>query len=201
MQSKLQELTEKIYQEGLEKGIAEAKAIVEKARNESASILKSANADAEKIIADANKKASEIKTNTESEIKLSSKQAINALKQQITDSINSVVVKQAVEKSFDKDFTKNIVETTLKNWSTKQSSELSVILPASDEKELSDYFKKSVKELLDNGLELKFDSSVKAGFQVAPKDGSYKVSFTDKDFENFFKQYLRPKLIEILFKD
>lgn len=201
MQSKLQELTEKIYQEGLEKGNTEAKSIIEKAKNESVNILSAAKADAEKIIAEANKKAAEIKSNTESEIKLSSKQAINALKQQIIDSINSSVVKQAIDKSFDKDFTKKIVETTLKNWSTEKSSEMSVILPASEEKELSEYFKKSVKELLDNGLELKFDQSVKSGFQISPKDGSYKVSFTDKDFENFFKQYLRPKLIEILFKD
>lgn len=201
MQSKLQELTEKIYQEGLEKGNAEAKAIIEKARSESAAIINSAKTEAEKIIADANKKATEIKTNTDSEIKLSSKQAINALKQQIIDTVNSKIAGQSVQAAFDKDFTKKIVETTLKNWSSKQSSDLNVILPAADEKELSDYFKKSVKELLDKGLELKFDSAVKAGFQIAPKDGSYKISFTDNDFENFFKQYLRPKLIEILFKD
>ncbi|MBN2484454.1 MAG: hypothetical protein JXB34_00635 [Bacteroidales bacterium] len=201
MQSKLQELTEKIYQEGLEKGNAEAKAIVDKAKNESVSIINEAKTEAEKIIADARKKAAEIQKNTKSEIKLSSKQALNALKQQITDSINSTVVTKATEKSFDTDFIKRIIETTLKNWSSKQTSELKVILPPADEKELSDYFSKSVKELLNSGLEIQTDPSVKAGFQIAPKDGSYKVSFTDKDFENFFKQYLRPKLIEILFKD
>jgi len=37
------------------------------------------------------------------------------------------------------------------------------------------------------------------GFQIGPKDGSYKVSFTDEDFKNFFKDYLRPGLIELLF--
>jgi V/A-type H+/Na+-transporting ATPase subunit E len=201
MQSKLQELTEKIYQEGLEKGNAEAKAIIDKAKSESLAILNSAKSEAEKIISDANKKAAEIKTNTGSEIKLSSKQAINALKQQITDTINSSVVGKVVEKSFDKDFTKQIIETTLKNWSSKQSSDLKIILPASDEKELTDYFKKSVKDLLDKGLEINFETAIKAGFQISPKDGSYKISFTDKDFENFFKQYLRPRLIELLFKD
>ena len=201
MQSKLQELTEKIYQEGLEKGNTEAQAIIEKATDESKSIVDSAKAEAEKIIAEAQKKANELKSNTESEIKLSSKQALNALKQQIVDLINDSVVSDAVDKSFDKDFTKKIVETTLKNWSTSQSTSLEVLLPSKDEKELSDYFKKSIKELLDKGLSLQFDTAIKAGFQISPKDGSYKVSFTEKDFENFFKQYLRPKLIEILFKD
>ena len=57
------------------------------------------------------------------------------------------------------------------------------------------------KELIDKGLEIKFDQSVNSGFQVSPKDGSYKVSFTEDDFTNFFKQYLRPKLAEILFSE
>lgn len=199
MQSKLQELTEKIYQEGLEKGNTEAKAIVEKAQEEAKSIVESAKKEAEKILADAQKKAEETKANSDTEIKLSSKQAINALKQQIVDIINNKVVGETVAQTFDKDFTKNIVEITLKNWASEQSSDLIVLLPADKEKELNDYFKKSVKNVLDKGLEIKFDSSIKAGFQISPKDGSYKVSFTDEDFAGFFRQYLRPKLVDQLF--
>lgn len=201
MQSKLQELTEKIYQEGLEKGNEEAKVIVQNAKTEAKSILETAKAEAEKIISNASKKAEEIKVNTESEIKLSSKQAINSLKQQITDIVNNTVVKEAIDKKFDADFIKKIVEVTLLNWSKSQASDMVVLIPKESEKELDEYLKKSVKDLIDKGLEVKSDSKVKAGFKITPKDGSYKLSFTEEDFENFFKQYLRPKLIEILFQD
>lgn len=201
MQNKLQELTEKIYQEGLEKGNAEAKTIVDNAKEEAKSIVDSAKKEAQKIIDEAQKKAIETKANTETEIKLSSKQAINALKQQITDVINSEVVSEVISKTFDKDFTKKIIEITLQNWASTQSSDLNIILPKESEKELSDYFKKSVKDLLDNGLEIKSDDTVKTGFQITPKDGSYKVSFTEEDFAGFFKQYLRPRLVEQLFQD
>ena len=78
MQSKLQELTEKIFQEGVEKGNAEAQQIVENAKAEANSIIEKAKKDAAEILEDAKKKATETKTNTESEIKLSGKQAINA---------------------------------------------------------------------------------------------------------------------------
>jgi V/A-type H+-transporting ATPase subunit E len=200
MQSKLQELTEKIYQEGLEKGNEEAKSIVDAAKNEASDIVNEAKKQAEKIIAAANKTAEETKKNTESEIKLSSKQAVNALKQEITDAINNQVIENATGKAFDAEFTKRIVESTLKNWSASQTSDLTVLLPEKDEKDLSAYFNKSVKDLLDKGLEIKFDESINAGFQIAPKDGSYKVSFTEEDFSNFFKQYLRPKLINLLFE-
>jgi V/A-type H+-transporting ATPase subunit E len=199
MQSKLQELTEKIYQEGLEKGNEEAKSIVSAAQKEAADIVLAAKKEAEKIVSDAQKSAEETKKNTESEIKLSSKQAVNALKQQITDVINSEVVGSATGNSFDSEFTKKIVETTLKSWAVEQTGDLSILISKDLEKDLATNFKKSVKDLLDKGLEINFESGLKGGFQIAPKDGSYKVSFTEDDFNNFFKQYLRPKLIQILF--
>lgn len=199
MQSKLQELTEKIYHEGIEKGNEDAKSIVDTARKEALAIVDDAKKEAEQIVNSAQKSATETKKNTESEIKLSSKQAVNALKQQITDVLNSKVIGSATGKAFDAEFTKKIVDTTLKNWAKNQTSDLSVLISKEQEKELSAHFNKSLKDLLDKGLEIKFDTSVKAGFQIAPKDGSYKVSFTEEDFYNFFRQYLRPKLVELLF--
>ncbi len=204
MENKLQELTEKIYKEGISKGNEEAENIIKNAKSEATNIISNAKKEADKIIADARKKSSELQKNTESELKLSSKQAINALKQKTTDLINGTIVKNTVDKAFnDKEFIKGIILTVIKNWTsgTAESADLSVLLPTKDEKELKDYFAKSAKNLMDKGLEIKFDDTLKSGFQISPKDGSYKVSFTDKDFENFFIQYLRPRLIELLFAE
>ncbi len=204
MQNKLQELTEKIYKEGISKGNEEAENIIKNAKSEADNIVSKAKKDAEKIIADANKKSSELQKNTESELKLSSKQAINALKQKIIDLINGEIVKNSVGKTFsDKEFIKETILTVVKNWASAsgEAADLNVLISAKDEKELKDYFTKSAKNLIDKGLEIKFDETIKSGFQISPKDGSYKISFTDKDFENFFIQYLRPRLIELLFAE
>ncbi len=200
MQSKLQELTDKIYLEGLEKGNQEAKSIVEDAKKEASEIISAAKKEAAEILSKAEKKSSELTKNTASEIQLSSKQALNALKQQITDVVNSKILDKATGNAFDTKFTQQIIETSLKSWGKEQTSDLSVLLPKKDEKLLISNLSKSVKNLLDNGLELKGDSNIQSGFQIAPKDGSYKVSFTEEDFNNFLKQYLRPKLIELLFE-
>ncbi|MBN2524452.1 MAG: hypothetical protein JXB24_14355 [Bacteroidales bacterium] len=201
MQSKLQELTEKIFQEGVEKGNAEAKQIIDSANSEAKEIIEKAKKEAESILNEANKKAAEIKTNTNSEIKLSGKQSINALKQQIADVVNDKITSASIKEAFsNKDFLKEIIRTLLSNWaSSGQSMELSLLLPAKDEKNLVEFFKKEAKKYLDKGVTVDFDSVIHAGFQIGPKDGSYKVSFTDEDFINFFKHYLRPKLVEILF--
>ena len=200
MQNKLQELTEKIYQEGVEKGNVEAQQIVEKAKTDAAEIIANSKKEAEAIISQAKKKAIETKSNTESEIKLSGKQAINALKQQIADLISGDITSAKVKEAFENDFIKKIIETTLANWAKSgQNMDLALLLPSADEKKLADFFKKEVKQYIDKGITVSYDSSIKTGFQIGPKDGSYKVSFTDEDFINFFKKYLRPKLVEMLF--
>ena len=39
----------------------------------------------------------------------------------------------------------------------------------------------------------------KASFSIVPADGSYKVTFGEEEFVEFFKEFLRPQLIEMLF--
>ena len=34
---------------------------------------------------------------------------------------------------------------------------------------------------------------------IAPADGSYKVNFGREEFEDYFKSFLRPQLVEMLF--
>jgi V/A-type H+/Na+-transporting ATPase subunit E len=52
---------------------------------------------------------------------------------------------------------------------------------------------------LKKGLEITFTDKFKGGFKIGPKDGGYLISLTDEDFDNFFRAYLRPKLIEMLY--
>jgi len=202
MENKLQELTQKLYNEGVEKANVEAEKILADAKAEAEKLKQNAEKDAQKIITDAEQKSVEIKKNVDAELNLAAKQTVRAVKQQITDMIVSNVIDEPVKKSFDEvKFVKEIIETVVKNWDSKKGEaiDLSVLLPADLEKEFSKFFTaKSGKELNAN-LELSFSDSIKGGFKVGPADGSYKISFSEEDFENFFKSYLRPKTIEMLY--
>ncbi|MBN1414191.1 MAG: hypothetical protein JW973_03740 [Bacteroidales bacterium] len=202
MQNKLQELTEKIYREGVSRGNAEAEAIIDKAKKEAEAVLKEAMKESGSILAEARKKAEEIRKNGESELKLSARQSINALKQKIVDLIDSEAVNAAVKDAFrDKDFLKRMLETALKNWisSSDKPTELTLILSEKEAADVEQYFIRSAKELLDKGLEIKSSPELKAGFQIVPKDGSYKMSFSDSDFESFLKQFIRPRLMKLFY--
>ncbi len=202
MENKLQELTQKLYNEGVEKANAEAEKILDNAKSEAEKIKQEAEKEATEIIANAEQKSAEIKKNVDAELNLAAKQTVRTTKQKITDMIVSRVIDEPVKKAFDDEkFVKEVIESVVKNWNPQKSEtiDLSVLLPADLEKEFSKYFTaKSGKELNAN-LELSFSDTIKGGFKVGPADGSYKISFSEEDFENFFKSYLRPKTIEMLY--
>ena len=55
------------------------------------------------------------------------------------------------------------------------------------------------KALLDKGVTIQQVNGIKTLFTVSPADGSYKVNFGEEEFMNYFKAFLRPQLVEMLF--
>ena len=70
MENKLQQLTQKLYDEGLEKGRAEADKLVADAKAEARKIVAEARAEAEEIVKKAEAKAEDVSKNTMTEISL-----------------------------------------------------------------------------------------------------------------------------------
>ena len=58
---------------------------------------------------------------------------------------------------------------------------------------------RKAKELLDKGVTIEKVNGKDALFTIAPADGSYKVNFGKEEFETYFKGFLRPQLVEMLF--
>lgn len=196
MDTKIQELTEKIYKEGVEKGNEEAGRIIANANVKKEAILNDANVEAKRIIAAAEKQAAELKKNTEAEIKLFGSQSLEALKSEvmnlITGSIVSTNVKAVVA---DKNFMQKIILELVKNW----AKDGSVTIESAEAESLTAYFESNAKTLLDNGVKIEKVNGKPTSFTILPADGSYKVNFGEEEFISFFKEFLRPRLIDMLF--
>jgi V/A-type H+-transporting ATPase subunit E len=200
MQTKLQELTEKIYSEGVEKAKLEADAIIKAAQEKAKAIEQEALSKADSIVAEAESKAESLKLHIESELKMSIGQAVAALKQTIANTVCMKAIQPSVKELFgDKEFLKGLIGNLIKGFAEKGAMDLLLILPEKDRQELETYYKNQLASELNKGLELSFSDGVRSGFKIGPADGSYIISFSDTDFTNFFKDYLRPKTKEILF--
>ena len=196
MNTKLQELTEKIYREGVEKGQSEATAIIEKAHAEAAELKAKAEADAASIMASATEKADELARNTRAELKLFANQMVNALKTEVTNLLCGEVTSESVKAAVtDPAFMQKLMLTFVQNL----ASEKPVTIETAQADELTAYFKSHAKHLLDNGLKITEVNNVKAQFVVVPADGGYKMTFGENEFIAFFQEFLRPKLVEMLF--
>ncbi|HDP74858.1 MAG TPA: hypothetical protein ENN49_03135 [Bacteroidales bacterium] len=202
MQNKLQELTEKIYREGLEKGQAEAKQLVAKAKEDAARILADAKAEAERIVAAARKEAEDYRKNIDTEVALSAKQVISGIKQQIVSLVEAKLYEAPlVDALKDADFVKKVIETAINRWdpNSPDSVSLRILVPEEMAKAITDHFSSKTHALLNKEVEVQVDRGIKYGFRIGPKDGSYVVSFTEADFENLFKDFMRPKIVAMLF--
>lgn len=202
MQDKLQELTDKLYNEGLSKGRKDAEDLLAKAGREAEEIISDAKAKAADIIAKAEKDADEMKTRVENDIRMASAQSISATRQQIEELISVKVVSENVGKAFsDTSFVKELIATAVKSFDAANpgSKPLEVILPASMEKDMREAFANEVLALLAKGSEVSFSKGLAKGFTIGPKDGGYRISFTEDDFSSLISGYLRPASRKILF--
>lgn len=198
MDQKLKDLTEKLFKEGVAKGNQQADQIVVDAKNKSKEIIAKAEVEAKALLDDAVKKAAELEKNTKSELKLASNQMISSLQQEVVNLVNGSIVESAVKYSTDdKTFVQQLLMSAVTNWAEKQ--DLLVVVAPDDQKAVESFFTTKAKKLLDGGLKIESANKIKAGFQIGPADGSYKVSFTQEDFIAFFKAFIRPKIVELLF--
>lgn len=201
MDNKLQELTNKLYDEGLEKGRADAERMVAEAEQKAAQIVADAQAQAEQIIKQAKAKAADTQKNTMTEITLAGKQALAAIKAEIADLIVAKSTAEGVHAAgLDADFIRETLLAAAKNWSPSASAvELKALLPESARTQLDARLKASVDKLLAAGVEVGYSSDVKTGFKVGEKKGGYYISFSDESFEALLGEYLRDKVFRILY--
>ena len=192
MENKIQELTDKIYREGVEKGNTEAQKLIANAQDEAKKIVK----EAEAMVAASRKSADELAENTKSELKLFAGQAVNALKSEIATLVTDKIVNADV-KAFaaDKDYLNAFIVALASKWSVNEP----IVISTADADGLKKYFAAQAKALLDKGVKIEQVNGNKTLFTVSPADGSYKVNFGEEEFMNYFKEFLRPQLVEMLF--
>ncbi|MFI3320720.1 MAG: hypothetical protein SNH01_08430 [Rikenellaceae bacterium] len=202
MENKLQQLTEKLYNEGLEKGRSEADSLVAAAKSSAAEIIAEAKAEAEAIVKKAKSDAEDVLKNSMTEISLAGKQALAKIKAEITKAIiNGSIAEGVKAAAMDAAFIKEILISVAKSWDGAASGkvELQALLPEAEKKKLDAAFAKSAKDLLAAGVEVGYSAEVKSGFKVGAKDGGYYISFTDEDFDALMRTYLRERVSELLF--
>ena len=192
----LSELTNKIYAEGVEKGNAEAAAIVKKAQDEAAAIVAKAEKEAAEKLAAAEAKVAEMDKNTRAELKLFAEQSVSALKTEVTNLLTEQVAADSV-KAATADAT--FMQGVIAKLAEQMAKDGHVTIEAKDAEALKQYFAANAKGLLEKGVKISEVKGIKTDFTIQPAKGGYKLAFGDAEFIAYFKEMLRPQLVEELF--
>ena len=172
MQNRLQELTDRLYNEGLAKGKQEGEA------------------------------AESLKAKTEGDLRLAAGQSIAATRQAIENMVVCRLTEKEVSSALSSaDFVKEMLTATVKAFSASTDAEsLEIVLPESLKKATEPFVKKELSTMFKGGLEVSFSKKISGGFTISPKDGGYFISFTDETFNALISGYLRPATKKILFE-
>lgn len=202
MENNLDLLTKKLYAEG-----------VEKARVEAEALLSGARAQAEKLVADAMQEAAEIRKRaeqdaaalakkSETELEASARMAVDALKQEITGLVAGRVAdgmaRQVME---DRKFVQGMVLEIVKRWDVSSGGlDLAVVLSDGEKDDFRQYVEQECQELLGKGLEIQ-GGGAGVTFSVCPRDGGYKVVFSEDSFRAFFSRYVKGIVKKMLYQE
>jgi V/A-type H+-transporting ATPase subunit E len=200
-QNKIEELTRKIHREGLEKAQKEAEIILAEAKKEAGRIREDALAEAEKVRSGAKKEAEDFSRRMHAELRTSMQRTLAHMKKEITELIQSEVIKKPLAESMNsKELMNSLLETTIRNWNAcSDDHDLQVLVPQDHLESAEKHLRKSMLEVMNNGLVLKSDPSVKSGFEIQPANGHYKINMSDEAFETLIREHFRPRTVEFLF--
>lgn len=196
---KLQELTEKLYAEGLSKGREDAERMVAEAEQKAAALVAEAEEKAAAIIKNAEQKAAELKKNNETEMALATRQMVAALRENIANLVVTKVGEPSVHAALlDVEFVREMLLSVARAWNGERV-QLEAVLPAEMKAKFDTEAEGAVKALLTEGVEVGYSEKVKSGFKVAPKEGGFYISFTEEDFSALLAEYLKEKVTKMLF--
>ena len=147
MDSKIKELTDKIYHEGVEKGNQEAAQILAKAKQQSDEMVATAQAEAQRIVNDAQRQAADLTKNTQAELKLYAEQVVSSTQSTIADSLTDRIVRDNVKAmTTDADFMQKLMLTIVQQWTVGEP----MVIETANAEALEKYMLGNAKALLDS---------------------------------------------------
>ena len=195
----LENLIEKIKNEGVAQAEKESDQITEKAKSQAKEIIAQARKEAQVMVDDAKIAADRFKKNCETDLKQASRDAVLTLKQKIVTILDNSF-KAGIGQVMTTDLLKELVVKMVDNWSDQKGVNLEVIVNEVDESKLKELISTSFKDSAKANIEIKV-GDIDKGLRIGVKDKDVFYDFTDETILDILKQFLNPSLCAVIDKE
>lgn len=197
MEVQLQELIDRIRNEGVGKARTEAEGIVAEARVQAASIAAAAEKKAARTLEEARAEAARAQAAGEAALKQASRNLVLAVRKSL-ESMLAAIARVETAKSMDDDLLAGLIPEVVKAWTTGGSGDLAVLLPPDSVKKLEAKLHGLLKAELAKGAEIRPFPHLDAGFRIQDRAGSLSWDFSAGELARMLSQFLNPRLAVIL---
>jgi V/A-type H+-transporting ATPase subunit E len=195
METKLENLIEKLKKEGIDEAKKESDRIVKEAKRKAEKALKDAEKKAAAMLDKARQDAAEFQRNGEIAIKQAARDSELAFRSRLIEMLDSVF-RREVSASLSPDFVKTMILELMKQWGAGKAFEVTV--HDKDKKQIEKLLFDGVNKALKSSVEILGSDDVTGGFRIGLKDDNVYYDFTDAAIASMYKSYLNPRIREIL---
>ena len=197
MEIQVQELIDKIKNDGIKTATEEANRIKAEAEASARQIVESAKKEAENMLSSSKLEAERAEKAGIAALQQASRNLILVFRDEIQAIINKTI-NDVVNANYNEDVLKAALPEILKNWAAKGGDDLALILPENELNRLQGFLNEKVKNELGKGVELRSNRKLVNGFHLSNKEGSVYYDFSSEAVAALLSSYLNPKLASVL---
>ncbi len=197
MTEDIQDLIDKIHQDGIKAAERKAQVIEDEARQRADAILSQAKRDAEKMLSDAKERIALEDERERALLAQAGRDLLLSLREEIHAMLGQIVASDIRQALTPETLFRLLIEI-FRNYATESGGEMWVSLNKSDKELLERHYLQRLNQEMGRKILLKQGDDVHGGFTISFDIGKSRYDFTDKALADYIGTYLKPKLNTIL---
>ncbi len=198
MTERIQELIDKIKDEGIQAAEAQGREIEAQAQKRADEMIAQARKEAARIVSEAQTESQKTRDVVESALKQASRDMLLRLRKEITKTLESIMIKD-IRESLSPEVMAELIQKIASGYlNNAQAGDIQVALSGEDLKKLEQGFLNKLERALKQPLLLRSADNIRSGFTISFDQGKSCFDFTDESLAEFLGQYLNERVAEIL---
>jgi len=197
MEIQVQELLERIRNEGIETAKKQAEEIIEKAQAQADEIIARAKKEAEEALTEAERRIASMDAASRESLLQASRDTMIALKQSMRMFVESAL-NADIEAAFDAKMAAQVMPEIVRILASSQSGDIEVLLPPTLEEKIDASIAARLSKELARGITFKPYPAIDAGFRVAVEGSAVQFDFTSESIAQILSVRVNRLLAEYL---